>query len=352
MYERLKPDPAMVNILRGIISSPIQTVSHKPGFEGQVVTVRLALEGPGMWGLTDWRDNQEWSGIVNHSIVSASISVDLACKMSKAGYNVDPQVILNGMIVSHAGRRQWDEAGWYPDVTKYAVKKRSISNETLGLQLIYRRVPQAEFEMVVALAHNLQDFSLDPSIFRKWEYLLASYVDHRTTQRYEPLNTRMGDFLLVNFFKRDEVTPAVRENVYSGIGEMTNRQKDFRLGKTGREGITLDTADKIAEELGATPDSPRLARRELMRLILQDADTEAVLIGAGIDPNYANDQVPMPDWGDTLRLEYVAAARDSLVVAKLNGDLDKIPPNTWWRQCVERVLLESLGNHQVIFSDL
>lgn len=43
--EGLSPNKEIVNVLRGTISEPVQTVSQKPREQGQLVTERLALEG-------------------------------------------------------------------------------------------------------------------------------------------------------------------------------------------------------------------------------------------------------------------------------------------------------------------
>lgn len=69
------------------------------------------------------------------------------------------------MIVSHAGRRQWDEAKWYPDIVEDARAKISITNETLGMQLIQGKIPSDAFDLVVALGHNVEGFEVNPSIY-------------------------------------------------------------------------------------------------------------------------------------------------------------------------------------------
>lgn len=361
-FPEIFPDPRVVDALRGEISEPIKTISHKPGSEGKLVEVRLAKEGPGLFGLTDWRDSKEWSGITNHSLLTARYSVYFSQRMTKAGYETNPQRSLNGIIVSHAGRRQWDEAGWYPEAVEEAEVKRSISNETLGMRLIQGKVPQDAFELVVALGHNVEGFSVDPSIYESWDYKLAIYVDHRTAQKYEPLNTRMGDFLLGNFFQRSEITPEIKGRVYAAIGDMIERQKNYRLGKEGTKVVTLDEADQIAQNCGARPDSERLTRKELMRLILQDVDTEATLIREGIDPDNINDEtVPMPKWEDDFRKVYVKAAQDDILeevrsrigrfrqyiftdnifdyplLERLN---EEFPLNTWWGQYARTIFYQ------------
>lgn len=78
----IEPNQIAVNTLRGIVSEPLRTISHKPGItEGKLVTVRLALEGPAMFGLTDWTDSKEWAGIFNHTILSARYAVHFAQQM-------------------------------------------------------------------------------------------------------------------------------------------------------------------------------------------------------------------------------------------------------------------------------
>jgi len=361
-FPELTPDPRVVDVLRGTVSDPIQTISHKPGSEGQLVTIRLALEEPGMFGLEDWEDNKEWAGINNHTWLSTRYGVHFSRRMAQVGHETDPQRILNGMIVSHAGRRQSDEARWYPDAIKDSVAKLAVSNETLGMRLIQGKVPQDAFELVVALGHNVEGFSVDPAIFKTWDYRLAIYADHRTTQKYEPLNTRMGDFLLGNFFQQSERTPEKKEQVYGVIGNIIDAQKNYRLGQEGAEAVTLDEANQIAESLGARADSERLTRRELMRIILQDADTEAALIQAGINPNAINDEtVPMPKWEDNLRKEYVVAAKESIIDGvygymnrfldslRIDGDFDysilnelnlQFPLNSWWGQYARTTFYE------------
>ncbi len=351
----LSPTPGVVDALRGKIAEPIQTISQKPGEEGTFTRVRLLLSGSGQFGLKDRKDNKEWSGIFNHSILSARYSVHFAEKMAKAGYETHPQTILDAMIVSHAGRRSWDEAGWYPQAAPDAREKRSISNETLGLQLIQGKVPQDAFALVAALAHNLEGFDLDPAMYDSWDYKLTSYVDHRTTQSYEPLNTRMGNFLIANFFDKDQVTPEVKERVYEGIEEIVARQRDSLLNKPGVEPMTLDEADQIAESLGANEGSTRLPRKDLIKLILNDAETEAALIKSGVDPDAINDQtVPMPKWEDDIRMQYVGAAGRNIFNYLYRLRLEdqettlyfsellarEYPENNWWTEYASRVFRE------------
>lgn len=303
----LVPDPLVIDALRGKISEPTKTISYKSGSAGEEVEVRLALEGPCHFGLEDWKDNKEWSGIFNHVLLSARYSTYFAQKLQEKGLNVNPQRILNAMIVSHPGRRQWDEAGWYPEaVDKFlgegeAARRKSMSNETLGLHLINRRVSQETFDLVAGLAHNLTDFEINPDIHESLDYRIAIYTDHRTTQSYQPLNERMGDFLLGNFFPRNVVNENLKERVYKVVDQIITNKKNGSLVENEEH--------YLISQLGANQNSDRLSLTDLTKLIVQDAATEAQLLKNDIDPDNINDEtVPMPQWEKDLRLQYVKSA--------------------------------------------
>lgn len=345
--ERVRPKSEVLEALKGQISEPLTTISNKPGKVGEEVSVRVVKEGPGMVGLCDFYDNREWAGILNHVLLSARYATYFSKKLCEAGFESNPRRVLNGMLVSRPGRRQWDEAGWYPEIVENAQEKRNISNETLGMQLIKDKVPQDVFELVVALGHNVEGFAVDPSVYDSWDFKIAIYVDHRTAQKYEPLNIRMGEFLLGNFFKREDINSEVRTRVYEELKGLIGRQKQSRL--SGGWPVSLEEADRVARDLGASSDSVRLTRSELMRLILQDADTEVALISVGIDPEIDEEKVPAPRWERYLRRLYVNDAEED-IFSRLDGlykaadneegpivfegimkriDIE-FPKNSWW----------------------
>lgn len=311
MERTIRPKAEIIDALRGEISEPVKTTSNKPGQVGETVNIRLVKSGAGMLGLEDAQDNKEWSGILNHVLLSARYAAHFSKELKRRGIEANPDRVLNGMIVSHPGRRQWDEAGWYPEAVADSKGKRSISNETLGMHIIDGKVSRDAFELVVALGHNVERFSVDPSIFDSLDFKIAIYVDHRTAQKYEPLNTRMGDFLLGNFYKREDITAELKEQVYGRMKKLIEEQKECRFRWI--EPLSVEDADEIAQKLGASEGSARLKRKELMRLILQDADTEAYLVSAGIDPDKVNDiTVPAPRWERYLRRLYINDAEGEI----------------------------------------
>lgn len=57
-FHELKPTQDVVAALRGTVK-PVDFVRQIPGQEEpQQFSVLLSVEGPGMFGLTDWRDNK------------------------------------------------------------------------------------------------------------------------------------------------------------------------------------------------------------------------------------------------------------------------------------------------------
>lgn len=341
-FHELRPTQSVVDALRGTVSL-IPFKRKIPGQEEkQPMSAILAVEGPGMIGLVDWKDNRTWSGIFNHSVLSARYSVYLAEQLAKKGFTVNPQRVLDGMIVSHSGRRQWEEAGKYPEAVEDAESKRGKgkSNEALGLRLIQGKVSDEVFELVAALAHENREFPVSEEVKESLEYRITEYVDHRTTGEYLPLSERMGGFLLGYFFKKDEVTQELKESVGSFVEKIINDQKNYRLGKSP-EGVSLKQVDQEAASLGASEDSTRLKRVDLLRLIIQDADTEALLEHLGINPNGLNDKTaPMPKWETDLRKEYVRSAKQSIRQAIDSGELkiDFNNPKDWWEEFAIKVV--------------
>lgn len=323
------PTPRIIDILCGTVSEPLQTISQKPINKGEIVTVRIATEGPCLFGLTDWEDLKEWSGIMNHVFLSARSAVYFAQEMQKKGHIVDAQLVLEAMLVSHAGRRQWDEAQWYPNIAPDAQEKRDITNEELGLQLIHHKAPKPIFELVAALGHGVERFTIATAVYSSLEYKLAVYADHRTSQKYEPLNTRMGDFLLGNFYDKNQITPELKTQVYAAMHNIIRQEKIHYADSTNTLAVSLAEADQSLQNLGARTTSLRLNREQLVGLILQDAQTEAVLEQAGIhSDNLSKITIPMPKWENEIRRKYVQSAQID-ILKKCSTDQSIFPQDKW-----------------------
>src|SRR3989344_5404381 len=96
----LAPDPRVYEVLTGVISEPVDTLSYKKSDAPQPVTVRLVEEGAGLFGLTDSADSKEWSGIQNHTWLSTRLALHWAAQARAAGVNINLQAMLDGGMVS------------------------------------------------------------------------------------------------------------------------------------------------------------------------------------------------------------------------------------------------------------
>jgi hypothetical protein len=185
------PDSQSLSALKGTVSEPITTISHKPGKEGQTVQVRLAEKGAGMIGLENQEDNKEWSGIFNHIVKTARLATFLAEELNKTGVEVNPDLVLNSILVSHAGRRQWDESNWYPDVVENAKVKSAGGDQPLATQVL-TDVGIPEEVMEVVDAHSIGTrYPIER--MDTWEKKLSLYADFRTSQNFMGLRERFDD---------------------------------------------------------------------------------------------------------------------------------------------------------------
>jgi hypothetical protein len=185
----------------------------------------------------------------------------------------------------------------------------------LGLEIIHDKVPQDVFNLAAANAHEAERFAVDPSIYSSWDYKITTYVAHRTDDRYRSLAEQMKNVLLDNFFDEEQKDKAKMVDTYLELNTIINRRKGTLLGNIALDPISLDEADTIAANLGAKAVSPKgHSRKKFMQLLLNDAETEAALIKAGINPNAVSEKtIPMPKWEDDLRLQYVEAAEPDIL---------------------------------------
>lgn len=324
------PTPEIADVLKGEISDPWKTVSQKNGSQGLEVEVCIAEKGPGMIDLDNWKDNKEWSGIFNHVLLCARYSSYFAQKLSNIGYIINPQIDLDAMIVSHAGRRQWDEANWYPEIVFGASEKKNKRNEQLGLELIKDKVPENVFRLVAALGYEVEKSPVGIEVYDTLEYKVASYVDHRTTGKYEPMNIRMGNFLLQNFLNTSEITSELKDKVYYSIQNIISGD------------MTLEEADKVLANLGAKENSSRLPRKILARMIVNDSNTERFLRMNDINPDINDNLVQMPKWENDLRKRYITAAEAEIKENKVTilKDFESNQEN-WWYQYTRDLILEN-----------
>ena len=193
MERLVRPKAQILEALKGKISEPVRTVSNKPGFVGQEVEVRLVKEGPGMVGLGDWQDNKEWSGILNHFVKTAGAAVKIGKLLELNREQVDVQLLLDTVLLSHSGRRQFDEAQWYPEIVESAQGKAKTPDSFLTIPILRKAgVNERIIEMVSV--HTLgAENGYRYEDMDDWNKKLPMYLDFRIAQEAMPLEKRFAD---------------------------------------------------------------------------------------------------------------------------------------------------------------
>ena len=190
-YAPPRPHAAILDALKGSISEPIETVSNKLGSKGQVMKVRLVKKGSGMVGLKDGVDNQEWAGIFNHILITARMATFLGEQLREKGETVDLDYILNTILISHAGRRQYDEATWYPLAVLDAAQKVEAGDTAITIGLLRDTGIAPEIVENVKV-HGVGD-TYPISQMDTWEKILPAYADWRVSQYVMSLQERFDD---------------------------------------------------------------------------------------------------------------------------------------------------------------
>lgn len=278
----------------------------------------VVIEGSGQFGLTNLADNKKWAGIFHHSVLSGRIASHFAQRLQEQEYQTNPQRIINTMTFSHAGRRASEDARDFPETldrfmgSGTAQAQLSLSNEVLGLRIIKGKVPDDEFQLVAALAHGNTEYPPKQEVLDSLDYRIAFYVDHRTTDRWQPYHERMGDFLVNNFH---DGTKEAKDKIRGQVRDIVKLVFDRRKQQEIPEDQILKVEQSLENHFGITSKSERkTTRRDILNFVMADAQTEALLQKAGIDTDNINDQtVPMPEWERKIRHDYVAAARDEII---------------------------------------
>lgn len=154
---------------------------------GQEITTRLVREGAGMVGLEDRVEDQEWAGIFNHYVKTAGASLQLGRLLQLNGQEVNLQLMLDTVMLSHSGRRQYDEATWYPEQIDDAAKKRELGDTQIGLaNLQSKHLPPELIDMISV--HGLG--TIYPfEATKTWNEKLPMYLDFRIAQNAMPRNS-------------------------------------------------------------------------------------------------------------------------------------------------------------------
>jgi len=310
------PRPATLELLAsGEISDQLITPKYEKGKPGDPVTTRIVTGGAGLAELKDPKDMVEWSGVVNHVLFSTRIATHYAAVLQSAGHNINSEVVLNAGIVSHLGRRPWDEANWYPEIVSHYQETLAHTNESLGVKMLEdANTTNSILQVVQGLAHG---YDTDPAIYQTIEYRLFSLVDHLVTETVHPYEVRMGNIVTSWFMSgtkpTDELTAQVRQVIVNALQNPGDS--------------TPEVIHNNFLALGAQENSDRLTLSRFAELIVEDAHTAKLLKDAGIDITQAG-EIPEFTWERILRScflqdsEKVGFAQISSTIQQIHDPVD------------------------------
>lgn len=259
-----RPEGDILRVLQGETVEVHDVNSLKPGTSGDASTVKLVESGSGMVGLREAKENQEWSGIFNHIMTTARLATFLAQKMKEAGVVIDPGIVLNTILVSHSGRRQWDEAKWYPDSVPDAEKKAKMGDTKISLELLANAGISPTIIENVSAHDVFKEGDIDHTLNTP-EKEVALYADYRTSQNIMPLEQRVAD--LQRAVDQGRITAQQLEQIKTWSQAVEQRIFSKLNNSAGTGKIT---AEMINDNF---PPAPRW-ERYIRRLYVQDAEGE------------------------------------------------------------------------------
>ena len=348
------PNSDVIEALKGKISDPKEVISNKPGSPGPR-TVRIAEKGPAMIGLENLDDNREWAGIFNHYVKTAGASLQLGKLLKLNGQEVDLQLLLNTVMLSHSGRRQYDEATWYPHDVKNASEKKQEGDVIVGLDLLRdKNLPDDLMEMVSV--HGLgKDYPFEK--MDSWNKKIPLYLDFRISQNAMPMEQRFVDLQrgVVNGRYTQEYLDSLHrwaaqtekelfeELAIPSYDVLKNNPRNLKaridasikLGKFSEIEVKLLRNTKLYKQSGQDVDPA----------VISGMNQKEFLSRLQLRPEDINDRLLQPErWERYIRRLYINDAEQGIFarLSELHKDIlegkvgskeeleKEFPENTWW----------------------
>lgn len=353
--EKPIPGPSS-SVLEVLEEATFTKPKHLRKPNGQEITTRLVREGAGMVGLKDRVENQEWAGIFNHYVKTAGGSLQLGRLLQLNGQKVDLQLMLNTVMLSHSGRRQYDEATWYPEQIDDAVQKRELGDTQIALaNLQSKHLPPELIDMISV--HGLG--TIYPfEATKTWNEKLPMYLDFRIAQNSMPMEQRFVDLkrgvtagrYTQEFLdkthewaigREHELFEALHISSYEAIASNTQNLK-ARIDTAIKLGKFTETEVAVLKETKLY--KPKLGKEGEIAEIT-GLTPEEFLDRLQLNPEDINDQLLQPErWERYIRRLYINDAEQgifarlselikNILVGKVGSveELEKeFPENTWW----------------------
>ena len=344
------------NVLETLKDATFTKSEHLLKPNGQEITTRLVREGAGMVGLEDRIENQEWAGIFNHYIKTAGASLQLGRLLKLNGEQVDLQLMLDTVTLSHSGRRQYDEATWYPEQIDDAAQKRELGDTQIGLEnLQSKHLPPELIDMISV--HGLgTTYPFEAT--KTWNEKLPMYLDFRIAQNAMPMEQRFVDLqggVAVGRYTQ-EFLDRTHEWARSREQELFNALHVSSYGGVSANPQNLKARIDTAIKLGKFKEAEVAALKETKLYkpkLGRDGDVAEVaglsqdefLDRLQLHPEDINDQLLQPErWERYVRRLYINDAEQGIFarLSQLHRDIEaekvgsaeelekEFPQNTWW----------------------
>lgn len=327
---------------------------HKPN--GQEITTRLVVEGAGMVGLEDRRENQEWAGIFNHYVKTAGASLYLGRLLQLNGQEVDLQLMLDTVTISHSGRRQYDEATWYPQEVNNAAEKQEAGDTHIGLAILKQKNFSPQLLETVSVHGLGMLFPFGET--RTWNQILPLYLDFRISQNATSLEKRFIDLeagVVIGRYSQEWLDKThqwaidkermlfrtIEVSSYEAIADNPANLKAridtaIKLGKFSKaEAKALRETDLYKPKSGRKSDIAQVV----------GLSHEDFLARLQLHPEDINDKLLQPErWEQYIRRLYINDAEAGIFnrLSQLHQDISEgkagsqeklekeFPQNTWW----------------------
>lgn len=326
MNERPHPQSEILKLLKGNVSDHVVTTSQKPGENGETKTIKYVQEGAGIVGIKDVEEMKEYEGLLNHILKTARVAVFLGNELKKRGENVDVDLLLNAVLISHAGRRQYNEAVWYPNAVDNAENKAALGDQALTAQILEQaKLPSDLIDVVES--HGLGR----PYPFERmdsWAKKLALYADYRVAQSVMSIGDRFDDLQ-----KRS-------------IDDLVKVGKKPRFPQELLDSLrkwAVNTEEDIFGILQRPPDHSESSEKGKEYEPLKPGDITDMF-------------PPVPSWESYLRRSYINDAEEDIFLrltelhegiksGKITqSQLDReFPPNTWFGMYAQEIYKSRAG---------
>lgn len=341
----LGPSSNVIEALRGAKFSE-QKHLRKP--DGSEITTRLVREGAGMVEFEDRVESQQWAGIFNHIVKTAGAALQLGRLLQLNGQQVDVQLMLDTVMLSHSGRRQYDEATWYPDEVDNAAEKIKMKDTKIGLSSLKDKNLPPELIKMISVHELGTNYPYEAT--DTWNKRLPMYLDYRISQNAMSLEQRFQDLQRgVEAGRFDqrwvEETKAWAEGVEKELFEVLQLPSyEAVLGNPQNLKHRIDTAIKLGKF--SEEETHALRGTKLYKPKSGSDDDMVEVTGLTRDeflkrlqlyPEDINDKLLQPErWERYIRRLYINDAEQGIFVRLSQPfgsvkDLEKeFPQNTWW----------------------